>query len=213
MFTRIAFFGTIIIASIAYLLSGSNSQQRVPYVQGKNKTVLFLTNKEHGLVNVHVATASALRQNWPDIDIHYGSFAGLQDKLEKANSFSTAKTRDITFHELRGLSFLDCTIKYGKTQENMIHPPAPAGFAEVMADMQFWIDPWEPDDHVAVYEELTALIDEVDPAVVVLDTFFRPAIDAARDKNRLHVFVTPNSLVDNFLRLQPYSKMLWKWPA
>lgn len=213
MFTRIVFAGALFIASIAYLLSGSNTYKHTPYIQGRNKTVLFLTNENHGLCNVHLATAFALLENWPDIDIHYGSFAALESKVQKMSSFATANDRNVVFHELRGPSFIGAIARQGKTINNMMHPPASAGFASMIADMQMWVAPWEADDHVAIYDQIGALIDQLDPAVVVLDTFFRPSIDATRDKNRLHAFITPNSFVLNFLRFQPFSTMLWKYPA
>ncbi|KAH7259155.1 uncharacterized protein BKA55DRAFT_687444 [Fusarium redolens] len=56
-------------------------------------------------------------------------------------------------------------------------------------------------------------IDEVGPAVIALDSWFRPAIDTTRKRNRQHAFITPNTLVDHFLGIQPLWTRFWKYPA
>jgi hypothetical protein len=187
-----------------------------PYTQGSNKIVLFLTNKEHGLSNVHVATASALLGNYPDIDVHYASFAELRSKIERVSSFARSKAptaRDIVFHELKGESFEKAVVAEGLTLDSMIHPPGYAGISGLTKDVQLFISPWTVEAHLELYHEIGELIDQLDPAVIVLDTLFRPAIDITRDKNRVHAMVTPNTLVDNFLSHQPNGSMFWKYPA
>lgn len=79
--------------------------------------------------------------------------------------------------------------------------------------MQIALDPWNQEDHLALFRHISKLIEDVDPAVVVLDTMFSPAIEATRAANRLHAFITPNMLVDNFPDKQPWLGMLWKYPA
>ena len=79
--------------------------------------------------------------------------------------------------------------------------------------MQTFICPWEADEFYQLYIEIGELIEEVDPAVVIVDSLFRPAIDSTRDKNRQHIILTPNIHVDNFLAIQPYGGMFWKYPA
>lgn len=224
MFARLLLIGVVFAASLAYVLSGQqagNAQPRPPYIQGRNRTVLFVTNREHGLSNVHVATASALLEGFPDIEVHYASFPGLTRKLARVSSFSRRRTpaaRDIILHDLRSLPYGEAFMEDERyagimAQDRMIAPPASAGIGVFTEDFPLMISPWSVEDHMAVYEEVGALIDDVDPAVVVLDTLFRPAIDATRDRNWSHAFITPNTLVDNFLAEQPYGSMLWKYPA
>lgn len=206
----------LLAASLAYFFSGPDTTARDPYIQGRNKTVLFFANKEHGIANVLVASASALLENFPDIDVHYASFPGVGSRLEKTSLASQVKTPgagSINFHELQGPSYTKAVTLTGKSMDNVIHPPGFAGIGQFVSDMQIWISPWSAEDHLGLYEELSAIIDEVDPAVIVLDTLFRPAIDITRGRNRQHVFVTPNTLVDNFLGDQPYGSMFWKYPA
>lgn len=213
MITRIVLLGALLFASIAYLFSGRSAPQRDPYIQGKNRTILFFTNSEPGLSNVHLATSSALLENYPDIDIHYASFPAVRQKVESISSMARVRipaASDIIFHELQGLTFAEAIVKEGRL---FISPPGWTGIATLAEHIQLWISPWHVEDHLQMFEELTAIIEAVNPAVVVLDPWFRPAIDTTRQKNRQHAFISPNTLVDHFLGSQPLWNILWKYPA
>lgn len=218
MFARILGIGAFVVAALAYFLSGgiNPSAERPPYVQGRNKTVLFLTNAEHGMNNVLVATASSLMEHHPDVELHFASFPRLQSKIDRISKAMRAKTpasRDITFHPLSGVPLYQASAQIGMTAHSVPHPPAAAGIARLADMLQRMICPWTTDEYIHTFNELGAIIDEIDPAVVVLDTLLRPAIDITRQKNRLHAFVTPNTLIDNFLADQPNGAMFWKYPA
>lgn len=218
MYTRILLIGALLVASLGYLLAGRSSTDAAPKqppIQGRNKTVLFLTNADEGLSNVHVATTYSLLENYPDIEVHYASFAKARKKVEWATSFARKKTpaaRDVVFHELHGLSMVDALNKRGYNLSTCMQPPGMAGIGKFARDVQLFVAPWGAEEHLDLYRQMGALIDEVDPAVVVLDYLFRPALDATWDKNRLHAIVTPNPLVDSFLEVQPWGGMLWKYP-
>ncbi|CAI6088225.1 unnamed protein product, partial [Clonostachys chloroleuca] len=215
MFLRLLLVAGAVIAALVALFIPS-SPEREPYVQGRNKTALFISNIEHGLSNVHVATASALLEGYPDIEVHFASFAKLRDKLARVSAFAQSKTpaaKDIIFHEIRGQAFFEAVQLLGHDLESTISPPGIAGIDRFTKNMQDWISPWSAEEHMVIYDEIGAIIDKVDPAVVVLDTLLRPALDSTRDKNRLHAIVSPNTLVDNFLGDQPYGSMFWKYPA
>ncbi|KAM5349592.1 hypothetical protein ACJ41O_006097 [Fusarium nematophilum] len=215
MFKRLL-VGTVLVAALALFLSQNEPPQRPPYVRGRNKTALFVVNAEPGLSNVHVATASALMEGYPDIQVHFASFPRIKSSLARASAFARKKVpeaRDIIFHELRGPSYADSVIMVGKELANIAHPPGAAGIGHLCKDMQIWLSPWSTEDHLDIYEQLNTIIDQVDPAVVVLETLFRPGMDATRDKNRQHALITPNPLVDTFMGHQPYGSMFWKYPA
>ncbi|KAJ4196151.1 hypothetical protein NW767_009611 [Fusarium falciforme] len=214
MFKRLL-LGSLLIAALA-LLFAQDSPQRPTPIQGRNKTALFLVNEEHGLSNVHIATASALLEKHPDIEVHFASFSKIASKLERISHFArkhNPESRGVVFHKLSGPSYADSIEQVGKSLDNIPHPPGMAGIDHLCEDMQLWISPWSAEDHFSLYQEMQAIIKDVDPAVVVLDTLFRPGIDAARDMNRLHAIISPNSVVDNFLGDQPYGSMFWKYPA
>lgn len=75
------------------------------------------------------------------------------------------------------------------------------------------LDPWSGPQHIAIFEELSQLIQEVDPSVVMLDSLFGPSLDATREQNRRHAILSANALINNFAEIQPYASILWKYPA
>ena len=184
-----------------------------PYIQGRNRTILFLANCEHGLANVHVATAAAVLDNYPDLSVHYASFPCARDKIARVSNLAGSGDNAITFHQLVGPSFEEAFGKLngGGDGWSMIHPPGMKGLPRYVEELQQWFAPWDVEEHMSLYDQMGAVIDEVDPAVIVLDTLFRPGFDITRDRNRLHAIVTPNTLADNFTWKQP--GFLWRYPA
>ncbi|KAH7262773.1 hypothetical protein BKA59DRAFT_489468 [Fusarium tricinctum] len=176
MFNRSLVLGAALIAAVSIFLSRPTLDLHPPYVQGRNGTALFLVNEQHGLSNVHVATASALLENDPDIEVHFASFPRLKAKLERIKQLAqkTNSEARIAFHRLQGPSMFDAHRNAGRTVMDFPHPP---GISE---------------EHFSIYNELKTVIDKVDPAVVVLDTVFIPAIEATREKNRQYAVITPN---------------------
>jgi hypothetical protein len=223
MFGRISLF---LIALVGILIALQQQLKATPepreYVRGRNNTVLYIANEHPGLSNVHVATAQSLLQHHPDIEVHFASFKKLENTLARVSSFAKrheASAKDIVFHPLGGVSYLTAMESYPQigTDEDgkigAISKPGMEGIKRIAGDMQIYLDPWQEEDHLAHFHQLSDLIDEIDPAVVVLDTIFFPAIEATRAKNRLHAFITPNIVIDNFPGEQPRLGMLWKYPA
>jgi hypothetical protein len=184
---------------------------------GRANVVLFLVNSESGLSNVHAATAQSLLEHHPEVTVHFASFPPIAAKLKRISSYSQAKTPsqpapDIVFHELPNLTFARAVLSSGRTIDKVVHRPGLDGIDQVCRDIQMYISPWSGEDHYTLYQLLVKIIDEVDPALVVLDTGFRPGIDATRERNRQYAFISPNTLYDNFFIEQPYGSMFWKYP-
>ncbi|KAG5665551.1 hypothetical protein KAF25_009676 [Fusarium avenaceum] len=215
MFNKSLALGAALIAALSIFLSRPKLDLHPPFVQGRNGTALFLVNEQHGLSNVHVATASALLKNYPDTEIHFASFPRLRAKLERIAQFAqkTNPEAHIVFHQLQGPSMFDAHRNAGRTVMGFLHPPGISGISHFCKELQFLICPWSAEEHFSIYNELKTVIDEVDPAVVVLDTVFIPAVEATREKNRQYAVITPNQVIDNFITVQPYGSIFWKYPA
>ncbi|KAI1388986.1 uncharacterized protein F4822DRAFT_404610 [Hypoxylon trugodes] len=218
MYGRLILAGPILVAILALFLSPweTRSKSVTPPVTGRNNTVLFLVNCEYGLSNVHMAAANALLERHPEVHIHFGSFPSMAPRLKhiaEHASKKTSSTREIVFHELPGhLLFASFFARLNKTVTDIVHPPGLKGANENIRDMAYYVSPWTAEDHMTLYERFIEIIDEVDPSLIVLDVFVRPAIDATRKRNRLHSVITPNYLIDNFAIYQPYLSWLWKYP-
>ncbi|KAI0433091.1 hypothetical protein F5Y09DRAFT_300247 [Xylaria sp. FL1042] len=219
MFRRLFLSGSVTIAVLALLASQWTppSAPRIEHIrQGRNNTVLFVTNEEHGLSNVLVATAYTLLERHPEVEVHYASFPSMAQRLDRVSKRVRQlrpSARSVVFHELAGLSFMATLATTGLGPEDVLHPPGRAGFDKVLWYMTFLTSPWPGEEHMTLFQEVTDVIDEVDPSLVVLDDFFRPAIDAARHSSRLHAFISPLTPAETFLLEQPYGEWLWKYPV
>lgn len=195
----------------------SGTALAVDNVVGLNNTALFLVTGNAGLSNVHFATAQALLESYPDIQVHFASSDWtIATKLDRISSHARSKTPEaspIIFHELPGPSYVKACQDAGVQFTDTIQPPGHRGAAKMCELLQVFVAPWTGEDHLAIYRAARGVLAEVDPAVTVLDTLFRPGIDAVRAAKRTHAFVTPNTLVENFVADQPYLSMLWKYPA
>ncbi|KAI0814648.1 hypothetical protein GGR55DRAFT_632668 [Xylaria sp. FL0064] len=218
MFRRLFISSSVIIAVLALFASQWTppSAPRIEHVrQGRNNTVLFVTNDEHGLSNVLVATAYTLLERHPEVEVHYASFPSMTQRLERVSKRARqmrSSARSVVFHELPGLTFMTTLATTGLGPEDILHPPGRAGLHTVLRYMPLLTSPWSGEDHMALFQKVTDIIDEVDPSLVVLDSFFRPAIDAVRHSSRLHAFISPLTPAENFPLEQPYGEWLWKYP-
>ena len=223
MFGRIS----LVLVALVGILIALQQQLKAPpepreYVRGRNNTVLYIVNEHPGLSNVHVATAQSLLQHHTEIEVHFASFKKLNSTLARISSFvknHDPSAKEIIFHPLAGVSYYAAFENYPQIECDddgkigAISKPGLEGIKRIAGDMQIYLDPWQEEDHLTHFHQLSGLIDEIDPAVVVLDTIFFPAIEATRAKNRLHAFITPNIVIDNFPGEQPWLGMLWKYPA
>ncbi|GAP92129.1 putative udp-glucoronosyl and udp-glucosyl transferase family protein [Rosellinia necatrix] len=197
----------------------SSKEEFIPPVQGKNETVLFFINTEYGLSNVHLATASALLEKHPGIDVHIASFSRTGPKVAGISSLARRKAqnaRGIHFHEIPGPEYAEAlSSRMGglgrKSIRHVQHAPGMKGIDQILRAVQPAMSPWNGTEHLGIYQKATELIQSVDPAVVVLDIAFRPTIDAAINSNRLYAYIAPNILADTFWVEQPYGGMLWKY--
>jgi hypothetical protein len=185
---------------------------------GNNSTVLFITNDERGLANVHMATAYALLEHYPHITIHYASFPKLASQVKQVATLARRQSpnaKDIVFHSLPRPSYLEVLEGYagGDFQSFITHPPGLEGIDQLCRLMQVVVSPWAAEDYYTIYKAAGDIIDEVDPAVVVLDVFIGPGVDATKQRDRMYSVLTPNVLADLFPAVQPWWTLFWKYPA
>jgi hypothetical protein len=205
-----------LIGICAFLLSWFGAEDDQPITQGKNNTVLFVTNEHPGFYNVHLATVYALLEKHPQVEIHYASFPKIAQRVQQISSLAASRgsrAKDVKFHPLAGLGFVDTVEKFLGNQITMTHPPGLRAADHFAKHIGFYIAPWEAEDYWGLYESCERLINEIDPALVILDTFFGPAVDAARNTRRLHALITPNILSDLLPAKQPPWTLFWKYPA
>lgn len=213
---------TVLVALISLLLNKYTPTgplaEHVPVVPGRNNTALFIVLPHHGLSNVHLATADALLESNPEIQIQFASFTQLESKVKRISAWGQAKNQDakpIGFHTIPGRNYDDvlCDDVNVCSSEAAVIAPGLKGFSKFAKLFPLYVSPWPAKEYLEIYQYIRGIVDEVNPAVVVLDTLFGPAMDAAREGNRLHAFITPNTLVDNFAGDQPRLGFFWKYPV
>jgi hypothetical protein len=161
--------------------------------------------------------------------------------VNKYASLQLPTARNIIYHEIVSApSFEDVMVSKGYTIERTINPPGFRGATQLCQDIQVYLSkfrisnslppanafgvtaadstslfsvPWSGPEHIALFEEISQLIQEVDPSIIAVDTLFGPAMDATRHQNRRHAILSPNALINNFAEMQPSASILWKYPA
>lgn len=158
MFRRLLLGTSIAIAILALFISQwatPSAPRTITVNQGRNNTILFLTNIEYGFSTVLVATADAILQHHPHIQVHFASFPSMGPRLKR---ISTARkpARDIIFHELPDRSYITVGLERpGITISDIVHPPGPAGISTVCRDMPFFVSPWSGEDHFTLFRAFT----------------------------------------------------------
>ncbi|KAF7935514.1 hypothetical protein EAE99_002494 [Botrytis elliptica] len=223
MFKRLFYFSlAATCACIAYLYAGTSPQGEENHVakkigewRGKNNTVLFVTNSEHGFANVFLATSHALLTEYNDLDIHFATFEKLEDDITMISNFAlnTGSKRTITFHELKGPSYKKSLNGGGFKVDSAINSPSLADFNRFCSNLEKMVMPWTAPDYLDIYKEISGILETVDPSIVAVDPVFGPGVDAVRAQGRNHVIISPNTLKDSFAKYQPWGAVLWKYPV
>ncbi|CAG9942683.1 unnamed protein product [Clonostachys rosea f. rosea IK726] len=208
--TALAIFAIVLYPKL------SPTAEPVMRVHGRMNTVLFLTTEATGLSNVHLAAASALLEHYPDVEVHYASFPKLASKVSRISASALASNPSampIQWHEIPGTPFLSEFEKHFGDVESMIIGTGTADYAKKIRDLVFSLAPWDAQDHWDMYTALNSLINDIDPAIVVLDNMLAPATDLAAHSDRRFLSLVPNGLLELIAADQPRGAVAWKYPA
>jgi len=188
------------------------------FVTGKNNTVLLVTNSEHGLRNVVLATANSLLTRYPEIDLHIASFDKLAPRVQELQQYSRKQSpsASITFHRLPGLSFGDAIFaEHSKletfTMQEAATPPGVFGTMKLANSIPKFFMPWTGPQYLEMYDAMVRVLDKINPAVVALDPTVSPAVDAVVSTKRNWVVLSANGVRDN-APMEQGAAMLWKFP-
>ncbi|RFU76259.1 glycosyltransferase family 1 [Trichoderma arundinaceum] len=211
MFRRALVVFAILAALVGVLLARQSAQEDEVLVSGRNNTVLIITDSHHGMCNAHLATASALIENHPSVEVHYASFSGIASDIERLSEIGRATNPEakIHWHQLNGPSIVDAI---GGLQ-GIITPPGLPGLKAYSQMVTSVLTAWSNEDHLSLYRQTVDIIQEVDPAVVILDSMLRPSVDAAVNLNRTRAYITPNALADLLTPVQPRGALFWRYPG
>lgn len=112
-------------------------------IPGRNNTALFISNAEHGQLNVFLASAQALLLHHPNIEIHFATFGSRAKDVASINNYAKMKlstARSIIFHEIASApSFVDVMKAKNYTIDNTINPPGYRGSTQLCREMQVYL--------------------------------------------------------------------------
>jgi hypothetical protein len=206
------------LGAAIWSFSGSSTSQSyqppVPILPGRNNTVLFITSDMSGLSNVHVATSFTLMEEHPEVEVHYATFPKLQKVIERTSAEGLAANRaakPIKFHAVRGKAFMQNFVdRVGNlTELRGIH-----GMQKKLRDISKAMFPYTNEEYTDIYAHLVEIVDEVDPAVIVIDAVFRGSLDLVQNvKSRRYITMSPNALLDLVADKQGLLNYFWKYPS
>lgn len=183
------------------------------------KSVLFLTNAEHGQANVILATAWELLRR-DEFDVHIGSYSSLRSRVRQLNEDFVTQLHDlgkslekiprVVYHEVRGVPMMEHVKIHNIPYE---HSPS-------CRDIPFSFDNCarlmlrdDHDNYIKAYDDMVNLIKSIAPAVVVIDPLFYAATDACLSMGIEYIQLSPGSFYEVCAEKQPFGAQLWKYPA
>lgn len=66
--------------------------------------------------------------------------------------------------------------------------------------------------HMRIFHSAKKIIEELNPSIVVIDSFLRAGFEACYSLNQRFVTNSPNALLDITRSYQPWLKGLWYYP-
>ncbi|TFK37243.1 hypothetical protein BDQ12DRAFT_653145 [Crucibulum laeve] len=174
--------------------------------EGQIRHVLLMTNSEYGQANTFIALAHALAIQ-PNVNVHFASFIdaesrviGLKDALQATGTLGAGSM--ITFHNVDGPSVKMVAVDSLKSW-SIDHPPGFWGALKSYSVVTTHIFSWTPEQYMMGVNSAIRIIEDIDPAAIVIDTAFSQGIDGCRKSGRKYIAAGPMSLKDTVLTLQP----------
>jgi hypothetical protein len=183
------------------------------------KSVLFFTNSDFGQVNVVLAVVyELLRQN--QLNIHIASWLNLKERLDSLTNTVQDENLSqnipaIQFHDLASFpkfgEFLEKN--KGRRKADVPHPPGRLGAERIELLKTKSLAVWDKDQYLSLFDWAAELTKKLDPGLVVLDPFLIPIHDMARYWKIKYAVLSPCTLADGLIPIQPLFASLWKYPA
>ena len=101
----------------------------------------------------------------------------------------------------------------GRRKADVPHPPGRLGAERIELLTTKSLAVWEPDEYLSLFDWAAELTQKVNPALVVLDPFLIPMHDMARCWKIKYAVLSPCTLADGLIPIQPFFASLWKYPA
>ncbi|KAL7956363.1 glycosyltransferase family 1 protein [Trichoderma compactum] len=175
------------------------------------RRILLITNVECGELDVFLATAQALLEADPGLDLHLATFLGVDD---------AALPVGVTYHQINGISMYQALEEHSaRTPEDAsISEPfdGPPGFSKTRRAIRAYasqIMPYTGRQMVDVFTSIVDIIRNLNPDLVVVDSLMSAGLTACYHLEVKFVCLGPNAIKDFAASEQPRKAGLWKFPA
>ena len=190
------------------------------------RKVLMLTNIEHGQSNVFLATAQAILEADPGVEIHFATFRGFEGSVAEVSEYarrSTPMARPIVYHEIQGISGRQGLQNYIE-RHNI---PARAGYfpdsvsthlsfsatKQAIKDFLPAFIPYTGQELGEIVTSIIGIIKDVNADLVVLDPLMTAGLTAVWHLQVKYMVLSPNTIKDFAASEQRRGIRFWKYPA
>lgn len=135
--------------------------------------------------------------------VHLGSFSPL----------ARSAPDSVKFHCIPGQSMKQVLAERGIDFLPMHAPGLRGAVKAYQESLPAVIAPWGPQSYFAIYDYCCELIQELDPAVVVLDPLLGAGFDACVSLGRSRIILSPNTTKDQATTEQPGLSAIWRYPV
>ncbi|KAJ5651929.1 hypothetical protein N7507_009355 [Penicillium longicatenatum] len=172
-----------------------------------SRNILFFTNSELGQANVVLAVAEEfLHRN--EFSVHIASYSQLAPLV---NELCKRSPQPAKFHEIHGPCMEDLAIR---THVGLIHhKPGIMGTVEGFQKVRAVMSSWTFSEYGKAYQSCIDILNEFNPAVVVVDPILHVGLNACQSVGSSRVVILwPVPLKDVVILNQPNAGFLWKYP-
>jgi len=172
-------------------------------------SIIFVTSSDFGQANVILAVAEQLLQHKESsFSVHIASTASLASRLAQLGPKPNAH-----FHSIPGDSMFGSYVKAGHQIDGLLHRPGVRGAISSFTNVPKMMEHWKNGQYLRSYNVCKEIIQQLLPAVVVVDPICAPEIDACRVLGQKLIVLSPMGLKDLLVPVQPWGGMLWNYPA
>lgn len=200
----------------------SSPRPKPPYgstmtMASKSKSIIFLTNSEHGQAQVHLAIAHEMLVS-SELKVHFASFPDLHSRVCELQKLHPLNP--IRFHRINGPSTTEAMCKNKLRGWNLSHPCGITHAVGALTNLPYVVCPRKWEDYFAIYQRCVEIVKEIGPAMVVVDSHLNPGLDMCRNwsndegRERMkYVVINPIDLIHMLGMTQPLLGAFWKYPA
>ncbi|KAL1952977.1 hypothetical protein VTO42DRAFT_3800 [Malbranchea cinnamomea] len=176
--------------------------------------ILFVSHSEHGQTTVMLsAIHELLLRN--EFDIHFASHTPalprLKNLLERNRDKYDAGV-DVPFHTINGLSMIELLERDGLV-DSLPHSPGLWAVIQSLEMVGRMVFRQTGEEYMHCFDSCVRILEDVKPALVVVDPICAYGIDACLYTNIPHMILSPLPFTMTVSMLQPWGAHFWKYPA